>query len=145
MLEDMKKTKGKSFGKSSTVHLLKTEEEDQMSLLNVVATVFISAVKDGFWSSTSMHKEKMLILGNAGSLIQDVTWQLPGKHYLHCMVIWHSCMNKNTPKIFDKTYSSPSQKLSQDSDSMKQSKKKWRDGVVKVSLACQDNRLETWK
>lgn len=48
MLEYMKKTKGKSFGKSSTVHLLKTEEEDQMSLLNVVATVFISAVKDGF-------------------------------------------------------------------------------------------------
>lgn len=48
MLEDMKKTKVKSFGKSSIVHLLKTEEEEQMSLLNGVETVFISAVKDGF-------------------------------------------------------------------------------------------------
>lgn len=141
----MKKTKVKSFGKSSIVHLLKTEEEEQMSLLNGVETVFISAVKDGFWSSTSVRKEEMLILGNAGSRIWDVTWQLPWKHYLCCIVIWHSCMNKNTPKIFNMTYSSPSRKQSQASNSVKPSKKKWRDSVVKVSFVCQDNRLETWK
>lgn len=48
MLEGMeKKPKGRSFSKSSTVHLLRTEEK-QILLLNVMETILISAVEDGF-------------------------------------------------------------------------------------------------
>lgn len=47
MLKGMKKTKERSFGKS-TVHLLRPEEEEQILLLNVMETIFISAVKDDF-------------------------------------------------------------------------------------------------
>lgn len=49
-------------------------EEEQILLLNVMETFFVSAVKDGSWSPTSMCEEEVSILGNAGSLIRDVTW-----------------------------------------------------------------------